>query len=332
MWHRTEGCSVRAETVSQMQRAAAGAYVTGVRRFASFDLTMHDVDVAAAAVNHGFVSDELGILRRVVTDAPVAMALFDAKMRYLAASAIWCDGCGVPRESLLGRVTYDVTPTAERFKAVYDRCLLRAAEGSRGGSAPSHAARGSLGAVGVATWHQCRQHRRPHRPRHQHHSAARRAHRTRRAQSSARVALDASSAGTWTLNVRTGEVAWDERSYEMFGFRLASASHIDQVLGTMSEGSARIVASLAALEHWPPQSATGARKSGSGERTVRRDGSTRAAGLSATSTAGSRPGRHQSRHHGPQAGGARCAGGEQQARLALEAASAFAWSWDVDNP
>lgn len=63
--------------------------------------------------------------QRLVTQAPVALAMFDTEMRYLAASAHWKTSYGLAADSdLTGRGQHEVLP--ERFeqrKAVYERVL-----------------------------------------------------------------------------------------------------------------------------------------------------------------------------------------------------------------
>ncbi|PPT09788.1 sensor histidine kinase [Geitlerinema sp. FC II] len=49
-------------------------------------------------------------LRQVVTNAPVAMAMFDAEMRYLAFSDKWIDDYNLDGENLLGRHHYEIFP------------------------------------------------------------------------------------------------------------------------------------------------------------------------------------------------------------------------------
>ena len=68
-----------------------------------------------------------GRLQLFVEHAPVAIAMFDARMRYMAASRRWLDDYGLAGQNLLGRSHYDVFPEIEeRWKEVHRRCLTRA--------------------------------------------------------------------------------------------------------------------------------------------------------------------------------------------------------------
>ncbi|MGC9506009.1 ATP-binding protein [Baaleninema sp.] len=63
-------------------------------------------------------------LRQIVTQAPVAMAMVDTEMRYLAHSNTWLSDYDLEDRSLVGRCHYEVFPDIpERWKAMYDRAL-----------------------------------------------------------------------------------------------------------------------------------------------------------------------------------------------------------------
>ncbi|MFN7983108.1 MAG: PAS domain-containing protein [Vicinamibacterales bacterium] len=295
---------------------------------------MHEVDLADAAQSHTFTSDELGVLRRVVTEAPVATALFDGQMRYLAASAPWCDGCGAPLEALLGRISYDVTPTAARFKAVHDRCLLGAAE--------VHVAEVHLPTRPEGIWAQWEM--QPWRTRdgsvggliirvnditRQREEQAELTARERQLQ----VALDASNAGTWKLNWGTGELLWDQRSRDMFGVAASEAPTLEGVLPLVHEiDRERVRATLNAVRDLPVD-----RDWGEEFRIRRRDGTVRwiyARGRPERNDSGDVVGLvgiNLDTTERREAEGA-AADSDRQARFALEAASAFAWSWEADKP
>ncbi len=64
-------------------------------------------------------------LRRLIEQAPVAMAMFDRDMIYLAASDRWFEVFGVKPASTIGRCHYDVFPRLpERWKDAHRRGLL----------------------------------------------------------------------------------------------------------------------------------------------------------------------------------------------------------------
>ena len=70
------------------------------------------------------LEQERAHLRQVIATAPVAMAMFDREMRYLAHSTKWLTDNNLPRQSLVGRSHYEVFPNLpERVKA-YDRRAL----------------------------------------------------------------------------------------------------------------------------------------------------------------------------------------------------------------
>jgi PAS domain S-box-containing protein len=63
-------------------------------------------------------------LRLLVEHAPVAIALFDREMRYLAHSQRFLADYGLPRESLVGRLHYDVFPDIPaHWRAAHRRAL-----------------------------------------------------------------------------------------------------------------------------------------------------------------------------------------------------------------
>ncbi|MFO8041539.1 MAG: ATP-binding protein [Sodalinema sp.] len=63
-------------------------------------------------------------LRQIVTQAPVAMAMMDSEMHYLAYSNTWLSDFGVEQESLIGKSHYEVfSDLPERWRVLYDRAL-----------------------------------------------------------------------------------------------------------------------------------------------------------------------------------------------------------------
>lgn len=297
-------------------------------------MTIHDIDLTGASVNRSQVDDDAAVLLRFVTDASGAAALFDTQMRYLAVSDSWCEGCGIPRDTLLGRVTYDITPTAARFRTVHERCLLGAAEShvaeiqlpTRTGSLwaqwemqPWHTRSGAVGGLVIRVINITRQ-------RQEHVALVERKRQLR-------VALDASGAGTWTLNTDTGELLWDQRSRDMFGFPPDVPVSLDQVLAVLPDDDRiRVLATLESADHWAPD-----RDWGEEFRVKHPDGSTRwiyARGRPQRNEAGAVVGFVGINLDTTDRKRAEIAANEseQQARLALEAASAFAWSWDSAHP
>ncbi len=63
-------------------------------------------------------------LRNIIANAPIAMAMFDREMRYVAHSQRWLQDYDLDGQVLLGRRHYEVFPDIpERWKEVYRRCL-----------------------------------------------------------------------------------------------------------------------------------------------------------------------------------------------------------------
>lgn len=63
-------------------------------------------------------------LRNIIDSAPVAMAMFDRDMKYIAHSRQWLDDYGLEGQALIGRSNVEVLPDIpERWKAIYIRAL-----------------------------------------------------------------------------------------------------------------------------------------------------------------------------------------------------------------
>jgi PAS domain S-box-containing protein len=70
------------------------------------------------------IEQERQQLRQIITNAPVAIAMFDTSMRYIAHSNQWLTDYHLEGQSLIGRSYYDVFPNLpEEIKAIHQRAL-----------------------------------------------------------------------------------------------------------------------------------------------------------------------------------------------------------------
>jgi len=68
--------------------------------------------------------DSKELLRQFIDQAPSAIAMFDNKMRYIAASRRWLSDYGLGNRNLLGLSHYEVFPDIpERWRAIHRRGL-----------------------------------------------------------------------------------------------------------------------------------------------------------------------------------------------------------------
>jgi PAS domain S-box-containing protein len=87
-----------------------------------------------------------GLLReQFITEAPVAIAMLDKDMRYIAASQKWVDDYSLNRQTLKGRSHYEIFPEiGEDWKQIHRECL--------NGAVRSHDEDAFLRADGTTTW------------------------------------------------------------------------------------------------------------------------------------------------------------------------------------
>ena len=70
------------------------------------------------------IEQERQQLRQIITNAPVAIAMFDTKMRFIAHSNQWLTDYHLEGQSLIGRSYYDVFPNLpNEIKAIHQRAL-----------------------------------------------------------------------------------------------------------------------------------------------------------------------------------------------------------------
>ncbi|MBE9129546.1 response regulator [Coleofasciculus sp. LEGE 07092] len=63
-------------------------------------------------------------LRQIITVAPVAMAMFDTQMRYMAHSQKWLTAKGIEGQSIIGRSHYEMFPDLpERWKRIHQEAI-----------------------------------------------------------------------------------------------------------------------------------------------------------------------------------------------------------------
>jgi len=85
-------------------------------------LVFRDITESKRAIE--LLQRERGQFEQIVVHAPVAMAMFDRQMRYLARSERWMSDYGLGAADILGRSHYEVFPDLpERWKAVHERGL-----------------------------------------------------------------------------------------------------------------------------------------------------------------------------------------------------------------
>ena len=73
---------------------------------------------------------ELEAIKAFVENTPLAVAMTDTDMRFLAASPQWIADFTVPGQQMIGKTSYEVDPATENFKAAHQRVL--AGEAMRG--------------------------------------------------------------------------------------------------------------------------------------------------------------------------------------------------------
>jgi len=158
-------------------------------------------------------------LRWFVEQAPVAIAMFDRNMHYMAVSRLWRNDYALGEASIIGRSHYDVFPEITPFwKDVHKRGL--AGETLRDERDPFtrpdgrvqwlswevrpwHDAAGAVGGIFIVS------------------DDITPKVKAERALSESREDLNRAQAvahtGSWRLNVRTNELSWSDETFRMFG-------------------------------------------------------------------------------------------------------------------
>jgi PAS domain S-box-containing protein len=197
--------------------------------------------------------------RLLLENAPVALALFDAQMRYLAVSRRWYEDfqeLSPGRRELIGRSHYEMQPhMPEHWKAVHRRALagetvrMEAELLPRPDGAPRwlrwqvHPWRDGAGAVGgIAIFAE--------------DITARRATELALAERESLLALavEGAQVGTWSWNADTHGVVVSERCRALFGFDAATPLQARDLIDRVhpEDRAAREAAIEAALHHGRP--------------------------------------------------------------------------------
>ncbi|MDX2250738.1 MAG: PAS domain S-box protein [Nitrospira sp.] len=112
---RKDGTTFPVEVVAQIIRHDREYLVAVVR------------DITARKKMEAALVQQQEYLRLFIEHSPVALAMFDPEMRYIAVSRRWQSD--YDNESLIGRSHYEVCPEIpERWKAIHQRCLAGAVE------------------------------------------------------------------------------------------------------------------------------------------------------------------------------------------------------------
>ncbi|MBD2104888.1 response regulator [Leptolyngbya sp. FACHB-261] len=107
------------EVVNRMRDYEARIVVSGVSEVLVIVRDVTDRKQAERALDR-----ERQQLRQIVTNAPVAMAMFDTEMRYLTHSYKWLTDYGLGEKSLVGRSHYEVFPDLpETWKNKHQQAL-----------------------------------------------------------------------------------------------------------------------------------------------------------------------------------------------------------------
>lgn len=175
----------------------------------------------------------IDVLRRFIRDAPTALAMLDTELRYVAASTAWCRVFGLPEEGLEGRSHTALFPNLPaRFTAAHERALsgyvercdadpIETPDGQPGFCRweirPWYTECGEVG--GITIFKEDITER-----VNSHHSLVESERRLR-------FALDASKAGAWSVDLRSGVVRWDARARAFLGFGSEQGDSLEAVIG-----------------------------------------------------------------------------------------------------
>ncbi len=181
------------------------------------------------------LKESAGQMRLFVEQAPVAIAMFDTGMRYLAASQRWIKNYKLNHRGLIGRSHYELFPDfPQRWHDVQRRAMAGEVIGGDGDPVmepggqthwlrwevrPWRAANGSIGGIVIFTEDVT--------ARVEAERALRESREDlNRAQAVART-------GSWRLNLISNELSWSAETYRMFGIAEGTALTYESFLGAV---------------------------------------------------------------------------------------------------
>lgn len=89
-----------------------------------YRMTGTDTDITDRKQTQQALERERRQLQQIIASAPVAMAMLDKGLRYIAYSQKWLEDYGLKRRSIVGRNHYQIFPDIpERWKAIYQQAL-----------------------------------------------------------------------------------------------------------------------------------------------------------------------------------------------------------------
>ncbi|MFN7983109.1 MAG: PAS domain S-box protein [Vicinamibacterales bacterium] len=272
-------------------------------------------------------------LRSFIEEAPTAIAMLDDHMHYIVASGRWRQDFGLTNVPIIGRSHYDLFPhLPERWKAVHRRCLAGAiehcsedsfqrADGSlqwlRWEVRPWRTVNGSIGGLTLFS----------------EDITERVTARRLNAESEERLklALESSNAGVWLLDLASNLSISDERTHRILGLPPGPALSLDTAMTVIhADDRGRLQARLDGMRNTPGDDVwdeqfrvthpDGAVRFLHGRGRADRDAAglmVRLTGIILDVTARTRDVEAIRR-------------GQERLQLALDAATAGSWTWDID--